>query len=98
MRRISSLLSLLLVLAVVPASGANLVVVVTDPAGQGFNDPAPATPVGGNMGTTRGEQRLNVFKEAARIWGGLLPSNVNIRIDSSFQSVSYTHLRAHETR
>jgi hypothetical protein len=88
MRRISFLLSLLLVLAVVPASGANLVVVVTDPAGQGFNDPAPATPVGGNMGTTLGEQRLNVFKEAARIWGGLLPSNVNIRIDSSFQSLT----------
>src|SRR5664280_328936 len=88
MRRISFLLSLLLVLAVAPASGANLVVVVTDPAGQGFNDPAPATPVGGNMGTTLGEQRLNVFKEAARIWGGLLPSNVNIRIDSSFQSLT----------
>src|ERR1035437_9562627 len=77
MRRISFLLSLLLVLAVVP-----------DPAGQGFNDPAPATPVGGNMGPTLGEQRLNVFKEAARIWGGLLPSNVNIRIDSSFQSLT----------
>ena len=30
------------------------------------------------MDTTVGDQRLNVFKEAARIWGGLLPSNVDI--------------------
>src|SRR5512140_1648139 len=88
MRRVSSLLSFVLLLAAVPALAANLVVVVTDPAGQGFNDPTPATPVGGNMGTTIGDQRLNVFKEAARIWGGLLPSNVNIRIDSSFQSLT----------
>ncbi len=88
MRRVSFLLSFIVLLAAVPASAANLVVVVTDPAGQGFNDPTPATPVGGNMGTTLGEQRLNVFKEAARIWGGLLPSGVDIRIDSSFQSLS----------
>ena len=79
---------LALVMAAVPASAANLVVVVTDPAGQGFNDPASATPVGGNMGTTVGDQRLNVFKEAARIWGGLLPSNVDIRINSSFQALT----------
>jgi hypothetical protein len=77
----------ILLLAAVPASAANLVVVVTDAAGQGFNDPAPATPVGGNMGTTVGDQRLNVFKEAARIWGGLLPSNVDVRINSSFQAL-----------
>src|SRR5512140_1306569 len=88
MRRVASLLSLILLLAAVPASAANLVVVVTDPAGKGFNDPTPATPVGGNMGTTIGDQRLNVFKEAARIWGGLLPSDVNIRIDSSFQKLT----------
>ena len=95
MRRLSLLLSFVLpaafvalVLGAVPASAANLVVVVTDPAGQGFNDPTPATPVGGNMGTTVGDQRLNVFKEAARIWGGLLPSNVDVRINSSFQALS----------
>ncbi|MCM3877487.1 MAG: hypothetical protein NEA02_13865, partial [Thermoanaerobaculia bacterium] len=91
MRRVSFLLSFLLsftlFIAAVPASAANLVVVVTDGAGVGFNDPTPATPVGGNMGTTVGAQRLNVFKEAARIWGGLLPSNVDIRIESSFQAL-----------
>ncbi|MEO8584650.1 MAG: PA domain-containing protein, partial [Acidobacteriota bacterium] len=93
MRRVSLLLasscvSFVLLLVAVPAAAANLVVVVTDSAGQGFNDPTPATPVGGNMGTTVGDQRLNVFKEAARIWGGLLPSNVDIKINSSFQALS----------
>jgi hypothetical protein len=81
-------LFLAFLLAAMPASAANLVVVVTDPAGQGFNDPTPATPVGGNMGTTVGDQRLNVFKEAARIWSGILPSNVDIKINSSFQALS----------
>ena len=80
-------LFLAFLLAAMPASAANLVVVVTDASGQGFNDPTPATPVGGNMGTTVGDQRLNVFKEAARIWSGLLPSNVDIRINSSFQAL-----------
>jgi PA domain len=88
MRRPLFLLSFVLLLLTVPASAANLLVVVTDPAGQGFNDPAPATPVGGNMGTTVGDQRLNVFKEAARIWSGLLPSNVDVRINSSFQALT----------
>jgi hypothetical protein len=88
MRRVSFVLAaafFVLFLAALPAPAANLVVVVTDGAGVGFNDPTPATPVGGNMGTTVGDQRLNVFKEAARIWGGLLPSNVDIKINSSFQ-------------
>ena len=88
MRRVSLFLSFILVLAPMAASGANLVIVVTDPAGQGFNDPAPASPVGGNMATTVGGQRLNVFKEAARIWSGLLPSKVDIKINSSFQSLT----------
>ncbi|HEX7601037.1 MAG TPA: hypothetical protein VF316_05500, partial [Polyangiaceae bacterium] len=86
MRRLS-FLSFILFLAVVPVSAANLVVVVTDGPGVGFNDPTPTTPVGGNMGTTLGAQRLIVFQEAARIWGGLLPSNVSIKINSSFQKL-----------
>jgi hypothetical protein len=78
-------LVLCLLVASLPVTAADLQIVVSDPAGQGFNDPTPASPVGGNMGTTVGAQRLNVFKEAARIWGSLLPSDVTIKIDSSFQ-------------
>ena len=67
-----------------PLAAANLVIVVTDPPGQGLNDPTPAAPVGGNTGTTLGAQRLIVFQEAARIWGGLIPSNVTIQVAVSF--------------
>lgn len=37
------------------------------------------------MGTTIGGQRLVVFEEAARIWGRLLPGDVPIRVEASFQ-------------
>jgi PA domain len=77
-----------LALTALPATAADIQVVVTDGAGVGFNDPTPATPVGGNTGTTVGAQRLIVFQEAARIWGGLLPSNVSIKVDSSFTSLT----------
>jgi MYXO-CTERM domain-containing protein len=56
----------------------------TDVAGQGFNDPTPVAPVGGNTGTTLGQQRLNAFKQATSLWGMMLDSNVPIVIDASF--------------
>ncbi|HUM01304.1 MAG TPA: PA domain-containing protein, partial [Thermoanaerobaculia bacterium] len=52
----------------------------------GLCDPTSAVPVGGNAGTTVGEQRMNVFKEAARIWGEILPGSVEIKVDASFIS------------
>jgi len=67
-----------------PASAATFVIVNVDGAGEGFNDPTAAAPVGGNPGTTRGQQRLNVFQRAADIWGDILPSPVTIRIQASF--------------
>jgi PA domain len=76
-----------LALAALPLAAADIQIVVSDGPGVGFNDPTPATPVGGNTGTTVGAQRLIVFQEAARIWGGLLPSNVGILITSSFQAL-----------
>src|SRR4051812_40419084 len=58
------------------AFAATITIINNDAQGQGFNDPAPATPVGGNNGTTLGEQRLNVFKWAADFWGRTLNSAV----------------------
>jgi hypothetical protein len=49
----------------------------------GFNDPTPATPVGGNNGTTIGQQRLNVFQYAADIWSQVLDSDVEIIVQAS---------------
>jgi len=81
-------LALALGAAALPLAAAEFQIVVTDVAGAGFNDPTPATPVGGNTGTTIGAQRFVVFQEAARIWGALLPSNVTIKVNSSFSALA----------
>ena len=70
------------------AGGAQMVVVVTDGAGEGFNDPTPAAPVGGNTGTTLGAQRLFAFQYAANIWGARLDSNVPVRVQASFDPLA----------
>ena len=53
--------------------------------GAGFNDPTPVAPVGGNNGTTLGQQRLNAFQFAASIWAATINSNVPIRVQSSWE-------------
>jgi len=70
------------------AQGATIIIINSDSPGEGFNDNTPATPVGGNPGTTIGQQRLNLFQEAADIWGGLLQSNVTIRVQASFDPLN----------
>jgi hypothetical protein len=65
-------------------ASATIVIVNLDGPGEGFNDPTPAAPVGGNMGTTLGQQRLIAFQHAADIWGATLDSNVEIRIQAAF--------------
>jgi hypothetical protein len=56
----------------------------------GFNDSTPATPVGGNSGTTVGEQRLIAFQYAADLWAARLVSTIRITIDAAFSSLSCT--------
>jgi len=58
--------------------------------GVGFNDPTPAAPVGGNTGTTVGEQRLIAFSYAANIWGANLTSSVPIVVNAQFTALSCT--------
>lgn len=67
---------------------ANIVILNGDAAGVGFNDTAPATAVGGNNGTTIGQQRLNAFQAAANIWGATLVSGPTIVIRGTWQSFS----------
>ena len=71
--------------AALPASAANIVINNLNAPDEGFNDTTPATPVGGNPGTTIGEQRLNVFEFAADIWGQILDSDVTIVVDATFE-------------
>ncbi len=54
---------------------------------EGFWDPTPVAPVGGNPGTTLGEQRLIVFETAARIWGSWIGSDVEIRVRAQFDDM-----------
>jgi hypothetical protein len=66
------------------AGPAQFVIVNINAPGVGFNDPTPAAPVGGNTGTTLGQQRLMAFAHAASIWSARLDSNVPIRIRAQF--------------
>jgi hypothetical protein len=71
-------------------ASATIVIVNQNAPGEGFNDPTPATPVGGNTGTTLGQQRLIAFQRAADIWGATLTSSVTIRIGASFVPLACT--------
>lgn len=84
MRKTSLLMGLAALGLAVAAQGATITIHVTDGAGVGFNDATPFTPMGGNNATTLGQARLNVFNEAARLWGLLINSNVPIVVDASF--------------
>src|SRR5688572_25562270 len=72
----------------VAAGDANIVIINLDGPGEGFNDPTPASPVGGNKGKTLGAQRLIAFQHAAKIWGETLDSNVTIRIQAAFNPLA----------
>jgi hypothetical protein len=61
-----------------------------DAPGVGFNDPTPATPVGGNAGTTVGQQRLIAYKKALELWGKTLASDATIVVQGSFARLSCT--------
>jgi hypothetical protein len=75
-------------LAAGPAAAATLSIVVMDGPGEGFNDPTPFTPIGGNNATTLGQARLNVFNKAAQLWGQLIASPVTIVIEASFDPLT----------
>ncbi|QDQ25911.1 peptidase [Chitinimonas arctica] len=69
-------------------AAATIIVVNADGPGEGFNDPTPVAPIGGNSGTTLGQQRLIAFQTAADLWGAKLNSAVPIRIKSNFDPLT----------
>ncbi|HKE96720.1 MAG TPA: PA domain-containing protein [Povalibacter sp.] len=71
-------------------AAATIVIQNGNAAGVGFNDPTPAVPVGGNPGTTLGQQRLNAFQAAANIWGATLDSNVTIIVFATMEPLTCT--------
>lgn len=67
---------------------ADIIPVITDPAGFGYNDNTPVAPVGGNPGTTLGQQRRIVAEYAAAVWGTVLKSDVPIYIQARFLNLA----------
>ena len=74
---------LVIVISVQIAHAAEITVVNLDGASEGFNDPTPFTPIGGNTATTRGQARLNAFRYAADLAGSLIRSNIEIRVEAN---------------
>jgi hypothetical protein len=72
---------------------ATIVIQNGNAAGVGFNDPTPAAPVGGNAGTTLGQQRLNAFQAAANVWGATLDSTVTIVVFATMEPLTCTEVR-----
>ena len=70
-------------------AAATITVVNNDGAGEGFNDPTPFTPVGGNNAATLGQARLNAFQHAAAIWADLITSSVPIQVDAQIDPLPF---------
>jgi PA domain/FlgD Ig-like domain len=88
--RLGAALTVLLFALIARDAHATFVIVNMDGAGEGFNDPTPVAPVGGNPGTTVGQQRLNVFTKAGQIWDAILGSPITIRVQASFDPLFCT--------
>jgi len=91
----TSLLASALALAALGFAGsasAAKVTLINGDAGTsvGLNDPTPAAPVGLNPGTTVGEQRRIAYQFAMDQWGGVLQSNVEIKVFATFARLNCT--------
>lgn len=86
-RRVLSLAALGVLLSSTAYADATFVIDNIDPPGEGLNDTTPVAPVGGNTGTTLGEQRLIALQYAADIWAELIDSAVPIVLQVSFTSL-----------
>jgi len=88
LRRVPFLVMLLLFSMQAFAGTGRIIILNLDSANVGLNDPTPAAPVGGNAGTTLGQQRLNVYLAAAEKWQNVIDTNVDIRVRASFAPIS----------
>lgn len=88
-RRVAAgLATVVLALASLAADAATITIVNLDGPGEGFNDPTPASPEGGNPGATRGAQRLNLFQAAANVWAAKLNSSQVIKVGANFDPLT----------
>ncbi|WP_419810287.1 Ig-like domain-containing protein [Bacterioplanoides sp.] len=72
------------------SSQAAVTIVNNDAGGEGFNDTTPVTAVGGNPGTTLGQQRLNVFNKAADILNTVFDIQQPVQVNAQFNPLTCT--------
>src|SRR5262245_10574628 len=87
---VAALVTVFLAAALNARAAATVIVVNVNAPGVGFNDPTPRAPVGGNTGTTLGQQRLIAFQFAADQWGQTLDSPVPIIVQGAFTNLTCT--------
>jgi hypothetical protein len=85
---VRSLIAVACAVTCLAAEAATIKIQSRDPAGYGFDDKTPVAPVGGNMGTTLGEQRMNVYRYVADIWEKNLNSNVEIVVSAGWENLN----------
>ena len=86
--------AILLGLYCLNAQATQIIISNLDGAGEGFNDATVAAPIDGNPGTTLGQQRLNVFEQAAKLWSAIIDSPVTIVVDAKFDPLFCSSTRA----
>jgi hypothetical protein len=89
-----SLIAAACALTCLASEAATIKIQSRDPAGYGFNDQTPVAPVGGNMGTTLGQQRYNVYRHVADVWEKNLESDVEIVVSAGWENLSCTSTSA----
>ncbi len=88
MRTLRALRILIAAVVVITATSAHAGEIFVDFFGApntGFFDSTPAEPVGGNPGTTLGQQRQFVFLQAAAIWTEVLQPQQDVFVAAQFE-------------
>jgi len=83
-RRLRALCAATLLVSPVALGGAEIRIIDGNGSGEGLNDTTPAEPVGGNPGTTVGEQRLMSAQYSAALWSATLGNRIPISIRTEF--------------
>ncbi|HZW90535.1 MAG TPA: PA domain-containing protein [Myxococcaceae bacterium] len=73
-----------LLVSPVALGGAEIRILDGNHSGEGLNDSTPAEPLGGNPGTSVGQQRLMAAQYAAALWSATLGNQVPISINTQF--------------
>jgi uncharacterized protein (TIGR03382 family) len=83
-RRLRALCVASLLVSPLALAGAEIRIIDGNGSGEGLNDSTPADPLGGNPGTTVGEQRLMSAQYSAALWSATLGNRVPISIRTEF--------------